>query len=176
MPFPNTAAGLPVARLKPYPLPGTQAIDAEVQASLSNSVWKNYRLIGTQFLAMDVNAADAEQRSAALGQPLYLANLMIETNRGLQQFQGQPPGQTPNSHFFKDGKGVPKNYQFFSPTSANMQYSGNPINMGGCMGCHGVAQTQGFAFSFVLQDGDKGTVPDTGTSIAIPPVQPPASP
>ena len=176
MPFPNTAAGLPVARLKPYPLPGTQAIDAEVQASLSNSVWKNYRLIGTQFLAMDVNAADAEQRSATLGQPLYLANLMIETNRGLQQFQGQPPGQTPNSHFFKDGKGVPKNYQFFSPTSANMQYSGNPINMGGCMGCHGVAQTQGFAFSFVLQDGDKGTVPDTGTSIAIPPVQPPASP
>ena len=25
MPFPNTAAGLPVARLKPYPLPTTQA-------------------------------------------------------------------------------------------------------------------------------------------------------
>ena len=36
------------------------------------------------------------------------------------------------------------------------------------MGCHGIAQSQGFAFSFILQDGNKGIVPDTGTSIAIP--------
>ena len=122
---------------------------------------------------MDVGAPNAEANSAALGQPLYLANLVIETNRGLQQFQGQPPGQTPNSNFARNG--VPKNYQFFSPTSPNMTFSGTAVNMGGCMGCHGVAQTQGFAFSFVLQDGDKGTVPDTGTSIAIPPVAPPTS-
>ena len=99
LPFPNTAAGLPVARLKPYPLPTTQALDIQVQADLPNSVWKNYRLIGTQFKAMDVGDANAEQISTALGQPLYLANLVIETNRGLQQFQGQPPGQTPNSNF-----------------------------------------------------------------------------
>ena len=32
LPFPNTAAGLPVARLKPYPLPTTQALDIQVQA------------------------------------------------------------------------------------------------------------------------------------------------
>jgi len=171
LPYPNTAAGLQVARLKPYPLPTTQAIDAQVQAQLPNAVWKNYRLIGTQFLAIDVGDANAEQRSTALGQPLYLANLVIETNRGLQQFQGQPPGQTPNTNF--GGNGVPRNFQFFSPASPNMTFSGKPVNMGGCMGCHGVAQTQGFAFSFVLQDGDKGIVPDTGTSIAIPPVAPP---
>jgi len=171
VPYPNTAAGLAVARLKPYPLPTTKALDAQVQADLPNSVWKNYRLIGTQFMAMDVDAADAEARSTALGQPLYLANLVIETNRGLQQFQGQPPGQTPNANFGPPK--VPKNFQFFSPTSPNMTFSGSGINMGGCMGCHGVAQTQGFAFSFVLQDGNKGTVPDTGTSIAIPPVAPP---
>ena len=57
-----------------------------------------------------------------------------------------------------------------------MQFSGAAVNMGGCMGCHGVAQTQGFAFSFVLQDGNKGIVPDTGGSIAIPPVAPPTKP
>lgn len=180
MPFPNTAAGIPVARLKPYPLAGTQAVNARAQSLLQNSVWKNYRLIGTQFLAMDLgnsaqSAAAAEQQSTAMGQPIYLANLLIETNRGLQQFQGQPPGQTPNSNFGTSGNGVPKNYQFFSPGSPNMSYQGKAVNMGGCMGCHGVAQTQGFAFSFVLQDGDKGTVPDTATSIAIPPVQPPAN-
>ena len=173
-PFPNTAAGLAVARLKPYPLPTTQALDIRVQADLPSSVWKNYRLIGTQFMAMGVGEANAEERSAALGQPLYLANLVIETNRGLQQFQGQPPGQTPNSNFAANG--VPRNYQFFSPTAPNMSFSQKAVNMGGCMGCHGVAQTQGFAFSFVLQDGSRGIVPDTGTSIAIPPVQPPVMP
>jgi hypothetical protein len=172
-PYPNTAAGLPVARLKPYPLPTTQALNGQVASDLAGSVWKNYRLIGTQFLAMDVGP-NAEDMSQAIGQPLYLANLVIETNRGLQQFQGQPPGQTPNQNFAMNH--VPKNYQFFSPTSPNMSYRSKPVNMGGCMGCHGVAQTQGFAFSFVLQDGNKGTVPDTGTSIAIPPVQPVSPP
>jgi hypothetical protein len=174
VPFPNTAAGLPVARLKPYPLSTTQGLNNQVQAQLPNSVWKNYRLIGTQFRAMDVGDANAEQISTALGQPLYLANLVIETNRGLQQFQGQPPGQNPNMNFL--GNGVLKNGQSFLPTAANMSFSGHPINMGGCMGCHGVAQTQGFAFSFVLQDGNLGIVPDTGTSIAIPPVAPPTTP
>ena len=177
MPYPNTAAGLQVARLQNYPLPTTNNLNGKVQAQLAGSVWANYRLIGTQFQAIDLgnsaaSAQQAEAASLALGQPIYLANLLIETNRGLQQFQGQPPGQTPNSNF--GGNGVPRNYQFFSPTSPNMTFTQKAINMGGCMGCHGVAQTQGFAFSFVLQDGDKGTVPDTATSIAIPPVAPPS--
>ena len=77
VPFPNTAAGLAVARLKPYPLSTTQGLNNQVQAQLPNSVWKNYRLIGTQFKAMDVGG-NAEQISTALGQPLYLANLVIE--------------------------------------------------------------------------------------------------
>ncbi len=173
MPYPNTAAGLQVARLKNYPLPTTANLNGKVQSQLAGSVWANYRLIGTQFKAIDLgNSATQAQKgeadSLALGQPVYLANLLIETNRGLQQFQGQPPGQTPNQHF--KGNGVPINYQFFSPISPNMTFGQTGINMGGCMGCHGVAQTQGFAFSFVLQDGDKGTVPDTATSISIPPV------
>lgn len=167
-PYPNTATGIPLSRLQAYPLPATAALDQQVKAQLPNSVWKNYRLIGTQFQAIG-NEAD----SAALGQPYYLANLVIETNRGLQQFQGQPPGLQPNAHF--KANGVPENYQFFSPTAPNMTFGGGPVVMGGCMGCHGVAQVQGFAFSFVLQDGSKGTKPDTAGTIAIPPIRPPSS-
>jgi hypothetical protein len=33
------------------------------------------------------------------GQQYYLANLVIESNVGLQQFQGLPPNQTPIDHF-----------------------------------------------------------------------------
>jgi hypothetical protein len=165
-PYPNTAAGIQVARLQQYPLPATATLDAQVKAQLPNSVWKNYRLIGTQFQAIGDEAS-----STALGQPYYLANLVIETNRGLQQFQGQPPGLNPNANF--KGNGVPQNFQFFSPTSNNMSWSGSGVLMGGCMGCHGVAQVQGFAFSFVLQDGSKGTKPDTAGTIAIPPIAPP---
>src|SRR6185436_11091052 len=100
-------------------------ITSAVQAQLSGSVWKNYRLIGTQFLAMDLGnsastAAAAEKQSLAIGQPIYLANLLIETNRGLQQFQGEPPGQSPNQGFGMHG--VPRNHQFFSPTSPNMTF------------------------------------------------------
>jgi hypothetical protein len=55
-PYPNTAAGVQVARLKPYPLPGTAAIDASVRSQLPNSVWQHYRLIGTQFQAIPPKA------------------------------------------------------------------------------------------------------------------------
>ncbi len=164
-PYPNTAAGIQVARLKPYPLPGTAAINASVKSQLPNSVWQHYRLIGTQFQAIGTEAD-----SLVLAQPYYLANLVIETNRGLQQFQGQPPGQTPNANFKNNG--VPTNYQFFGPTSPNLSWAGGAVLMGGCMGCHGVAQSQGFAFSFVLQDGSHGTKPDTAGTIIIPPKSP----
>jgi hypothetical protein len=180
-PYPNTADGLQVARLQNYPLPTTNNLNAAVQSQLAGSVWANYRLIGTQFQALDLgssagSAQHAEALSLQVGQPIYLANLLIETNRGLQQFQGQPPGDVPNSNFgTPNGNGVPRTYQFFSPTTPNTSFNGKALNMGGCMGCHGVAQTQGFSFSFVLLDGDKGTVPDTATSISIPPVALPPS-
>ena len=173
LPYPNTALGLPVARLKPYPLPTTAALNLQVQAALTSSVWKNYRLIGTQFRAMDLRNAGAEQLSTAAGQPLYLANLMIETNRGLQRVPGATAGTDTKFQFRQQRSG--KKLPVFLPLESNMSFNGKAVNMGGCMGCHGVAQTQGFAFSFVLQDGDKETMPDTSTSIAIPPVAPPTT-
>lgn len=37
------------------------------------------------------------------------------------------------------------------------------VNMGGCMGCHGIAQLNGYTFSFVSQDGQRGAGIDTVT-------------
>jgi len=170
-PFPNTAEGLQVARLQGYPLATTTAVNQAVAPLLADSVWKNYRLIGTQF-----QATSSESDSLALGQPYYLANLVIETNRGLQQFQGRPPAVQVIDHYMKQIPPVAGVTPHFAPAANNMAFAGSEgaagFDMGGCMGCHGVAQAQGFAFSFVLQDGKFGTKPDTATSVAIPPKAP----
>lgn len=56
----------------------------------------------------------------------------------------------------------------FSPTGKPKEKAG--FNMGGCMGCHGVAQAKGYSFSFVLFDGQAGADVDTQTSFNPPPV------
>jgi hypothetical protein len=171
-PYPNTAAGIQVSRLQAYPLPTTQAVNAAAHAAVGpDSLWNNYMLVGTQFIP-----TSSERDSEGLDQPYYLANLVIETNRGLQQFQGLPPGVTPIEKYSQAIGNTSLPGAGFTPGDNNLSFNGNGFGMGGCMGCHGVAQANGFDFSFVLQDGSKGTKPDTATSVAIPPIAPPTSP
>ncbi|HUP63031.1 MAG TPA: hypothetical protein VNA69_21745 [Thermoanaerobaculia bacterium] len=88
---------------------------------------------------------------------------MVETNNGLQNFQGIPPNIMPVL------KGFPNGIAAYQPGQNNMQFNGTKYNMSGCMGCHGVAQILGSNFSFVLLDGQKGAGIDTPSSISIPP-------
>ncbi len=162
----------------------------------SGSVWANYRLVGTQFAPndctfMDGSPADYQLASCRyntldnLGQPHFLANAVIETNQGLQHFLGLPPQQPrlqpykwcasadglcdnqggrligPNTKQNNDGS-------VFDRGAPNMTYGKNAINMGGCQGCHGVAQQNGYSFSFVLLDGVGGAKPDTEQDADIP--------
>lgn len=174
-PFPNFAApngsAIPVVRKEPYPLATTEKVNQAVHAELpAGSVWQNYRLIGTQFVAV---ATEAE--SAAFNQPYYLANLVVETNDGLQRFQGLPPGVSSASQGTLPMRGDISQYYtqkvdikgtaaLFERDYANVIFNrelGNPVRMGGCMGCHGVAQLKGFNFSFVFLDGQAGSDIDT---------------
>ena len=141
---------------------------------------------------------------------------MIETNLGLQQFQGQPPTFFPKSKF-KDNVTPNEQVTFYirtdpsandpaaknpgdrrpgdrnpsdrrpgdrnpgdrrpgdrrtggkAPQFGNIQFGGVVQSSGGCMGCHGVAQLQGYSFSFVLLDNQYGGAPDTLTDFTIPP-------
>ncbi len=157
----------------------TTAVHNAIRARNPNSVWLNYHLVGTQFQAVNsnqppVNTPTKYPPSAndptGIGQPAFLANLAIETNLGLQFFQGQPPLIT-----------VIQNYQpplssnatkTFLRNNANTAFSGSGYNMGGCMGCHGVAQSKGYGFSFVLLDGYVGAVTDTQTHFDQPGANP----
>ena len=96
------------------------------------------------------------------------ANLVVETDNGLQNFQGLPPNITPNPNY----QGFTPTMDAYNPTVPNVSFNGNPYNMGGCMGCHGVAQLLGSNFSFVLLDGQRGAGIDTSTIVAIPPLPP----
>jgi hypothetical protein len=57
----------------------------------------------------------------------------------------------------------------FNRNTPNVSFHGRAINMGGCMGCHGVAQVKGFSFSFVLLGGQQGADVDTEDSFTVPP-------
>ena len=180
--YPQPSNAIPVTRKYPI-LPGTQQVNNQVHAAIKavnpNSVWLNYELVGTQFQAIDIQSLPPNPSNpndpTGIGQPLYLANLVIETNEGLQHFQGLPPLVSPVPPF---NKAVAKNGTLafkratrnvaFSPTGSPSAVKG--FNMGGCMGCHGVAQNKGYSFSFVLFDGQKGADVDTQTNFALAPV------
>jgi hypothetical protein len=57
----------------------------------------------------------------------------------------------------------------FNRTTNTMSFNGSGYNMGGCMGCHGVAQSRGFSFSFVLLGGQAGADVDTEKNFTVPP-------
>ncbi len=186
----------------------TQQVNAGVHAAIraqnQDSVWLNYNLVGTQFIAADatedINPTTEPVKAAAqnncYGMPVFLANLMIETNRGLQHFQGLPPGAgpphvTPTPSQFEElgyrdesnTKATFNNTLKFlrttqsdhgaSPHLSNLGYGYKGYNMGGCMGCHGVAQLQGYSFSFVLLGGQAGADPDTERHFLAPLSKPP---
>ncbi|HVR41788.1 MAG TPA: hypothetical protein VMU84_22005, partial [Thermoanaerobaculia bacterium] len=172
-PYPPVANALPVTTLgpDPSPLPSTIGVTNAVYGILpANSVWRNYRLIGTQFIPT------THTQSLAYNQPYYLANLVVETNRGLQNFQGLPRNITVNSKYTSNQTFPAANATAYDPSKPNVAFQNQstaPVDMGGCMGCHGVAQLLGTSFSFVLFDGLRGAGIDTPTQVAIPPNPPP---
>lgn len=206
----NNSGGIDLTRLYDV-LPTTAAATGlahdAIRAANPDSVWLNYRLIGTQYVAATPASGDLPEQVRALpstpqagfeypagsGQPYYLANLVVESNVGLQQFQGLPPtGQGPIDqqivqvipHYRASDSSTPGNVssQFetalYQRTAENLafrtQSGGSPhtmaYNMGGCMGCHGVAQLSGYSFSFVLLDNQFGGAPDTVDDFSVPPV------
>jgi len=107
-----------------------------------NFVWQYYKLKGVQGVPTSNEKA----------KDFYLANIVIESSQpGVQLFRGGFSGGTTltNARNQANVVDVAQNSQAFS--------------VGGCQGCHGVAQTKaGFDFSFLFgaQNGN-GFTPDT---------------
>ncbi|WP_262907789.1 hypothetical protein [Hymenobacter sp. 15J16-1T3B] len=111
-------------RTKPI-LPLTEQATAAAHRKLRGlnpqSVWLNYRLVGVQ------GTPTADSTAANF----FLANFVVESDKTLADFHGS-------------GIGTPHN---FGPNTLSQ---GKLLSVGGCQGCHGVAQLGGHDFSFLL--------------------------
>jgi hypothetical protein len=131
-----------------YPIPSViqstnTAVHQQLQAVNPNSIWLNYILMGVQ---ANITESWADSASGTAGPNHFMANHVIESDTFLGHFFGPGFGSNP---FANDD---------------NILYQGETSSMGGCKGCHGVAQTSfGTDFSFLLDYGANKPVnqPDT---------------
>lgn len=107
-------------------------------SEFNNSVWKYYRLKGVQ----------AIPSSTETDPDYYLANIMVESSQpGIQLFRGGNVKSfpIPEGHILTNARNM-KNIRV-----PDYDHSTQSQSMGGCMGCHGIAQSslkQGFSFLF----------------------------
>ena len=127
---------------------------AQTQLAALGSVWASYKLIGVQALQTNSYAANA---SGLAGPNHFMANHVIESDAFLGNFFG--PGFSSTNAVFPTGPKFPDGSQ----NGDNSLYQGKTFNVGGCKGCHGVAQTAfGTDSSFLLDFAGKPvTEPDT---------------
>ncbi|WP_416769334.1 exo-alpha-sialidase [Pseudomonas sp. RHF3.3-3] len=125
-----------------------QLMDASGQ--FGNSVWKHYRLKGVQAIPSS-NETDPDY---------YLANIMVESSQpGIQLFRGTNIFPVPQNNTLTNMRNVA------NIKVPDYDHSSQSLTMGGCMGCHGVAQSalkQGFSFLFDAINIPAGSGTPTG--------------
>lgn len=102
----------------------------------SPTVWKYYQLKGVQAIPLS-DQTDPDY---------YLANIMVESSQpGIQLFRGSNDFPIPPDHVLTHRR------NFSNIRVPDFDNTTHSLTMGGCMGCHGIAQSQlkqGFSFLF----------------------------
>jgi hypothetical protein len=163
-PIIRQSGNTPISNGQLYPIPETlERVTKTVHSQLAklnpNSVWLNYRLMGVQ---ANITEKWALHSAEGAGPNHFMANFVVESDAFLGNFFGPGFGTNP----FPTGEAappIPPNTKG-NQNGDNVLYKGKTYNMGGCKGCHGVAQTSsGTDFSFLLDFGANKPVitPDT---------------
>lgn len=141
--IPEGQAG-PIAVVQPQTVFNeVAAVNDQVKALMNgsseftDSVWKHYKLKGVQAIP------SSEQTDP----DYYLANIMVESSQpGIQLFRGS------NSFPIPEDSVLTNTRDFLNIRVPDYDHSTkSTLTMGGCMGCHGIAQSQlkqGFSFLF----------------------------
>ena len=171
-------------RQQVHPVPPTlDAVTNKVHQQLAGlnpgSIWQYYRLTGVQGHPVNCQPnpvppanKNAPQACVSNQNPVqctnldpnyFMANFVVESDPFLNNFSGPGFGGNP----FKNCN----NIVTFSTQSGKTQ--GTQLNMGGCKGCHGVAETAlGTDFSFLLDFGNNKPSILPATVIYYPPTNP----
>jgi hypothetical protein len=124
---------------------------------IKDSPFMYYRLIHVQAEPFDKTEISTNQLHKNRAPSIfYLSNILLETDYTLQNFSGRLT--------FGDAGGLTSDFEpNFTDFNGSESYQNvltfdgdelqSTANMGGCMGCHGVAQGGGNDFSFVLVRG-----------------------
>jgi hypothetical protein len=139
--YPNSPPppNIPVTRNHPIHSqipPVNDAVHAAFTKIDPQTVWQYYKLIGVQ--ATPVNGPPSRTAPSDDVSYYYLANIVVETNQTLQNFEGSLPliTATPFLNVYLNGA------------------TGSPFQMGGCQGCHGAAgQSNGGDMSVLIGFG-----------------------
>lgn len=162
---PSGSEGIPVGQAGPVKVVQPATVTTDVTAvnnhvaqlmngspAFKNSVWKYYRLKGVQGMPTDTST----------NLDFYLANIVVESSRpGIQLFQGNIAKAKPsNDYTFTNTRGGQGAINVSFPSLSNPLHE---YVMGGCMGCHGVAQQNktDFSFLFLEANGMGFSNPDT---------------
>jgi hypothetical protein len=154
---PNPAGGFICVVQRRFPIPREIiAVNDVAQKAIraypngSASPWSHYKLVNVQYrpYSNDVPGVPFPGHDPTTGnnQPnFYLANIVVETNRSLQQFQGGLLGGIVQADYAaRFGTGETGSHK-------NMVYNKAAYDMGGCMGCHGSqGQSSAGNFSVIL--------------------------
>lgn len=115
-------------------------------------VWGNYKLVDVQWQPFNLGDIDTTgANTARQAATFYQANSVIETNNTLQQFFGELTLTGLKTAFDSPTTAA---YNIYLPPSGSVPSNQfTRYDMGGCMGCHGRAETVGDDFSFTLRGG-----------------------
>ncbi|WP_372090035.1 hypothetical protein P7L79_11255 [Tistrella mobilis] len=129
---------------------------------LSSAPWLNYKLVNVQVIPFNRSEAlpfnNTNFISPKLRSAFYQANITVETDYTLQQFNGRIHADNAPTTY-PDG-GNQQNFQnIYLRNPGNTSFT--TYQMGGCMGCHGNAQLGGTDFSFIIGGNPLSLKPDT---------------
>jgi hypothetical protein len=137
------------ARQNPIP-PTVVGVNHAVQASIdayeaahgqaTPSPLSHYKLVNVQYVPYDNPQpgpfAGNDPTTGNNSASFYLANIVVETNRSLQLFNGGLINSLVQGQYAGRFE-VPPTVVPGNPTHKQTFYGGHAYNMGGCMGCHG---------------------------------------
>lgn len=134
---------------------------------LSDSPWMHYKLVNVQWIPTTKAKPGPQYGKNNHESPYldpstyYLANEVVETDFNLQFFSGQ--FQAGQAQLITDFATASQQQQGFADNNGqyfNVVHAGKGFNMGGCIGCHGVAANKGGDFSFILKNAGKSIEPE----------------